>query len=111
MKECKRWFRIAFELDGQRIEQQVDLNSQHFKKGKPGERWHFYFWVKDLLIDLFGSVDQDGDVRTSGDIGDGQCSAFGIDVYGDLEHSIDQLNRHQYLQSINDIDWLESDID
>ena len=111
MKECNNWFRIAFELDGQRIEQQVDLNSQLFKKGKPGERWHFYFWVKDLLIDLFGSVDQDGDVRSSGDIGDGQCSAFGIDVYGAPEHNMDQLSRHQYLDSIDDIEFLESDID
>ena len=108
MKECKNWFRIAFELEGKRIEQQVDLNSKMFTKGTPYEHWHFYFWVKDMLIDLFGSVDEDGDVRTSGALNDGKCSAFGIDVYDDPEHN---MNRRTLLTSIDDIDWLESDTD
>ena len=108
MKECKTWFRIAFELDGKRIEQQVDLNSKMFSMGSPGGFWHFYFWVRDMFIDLFGSVDQDGDVRTSGNLNDGECSAFGIDVYDDPEHN---MNRRALLGSIDDIDFLESDTD
>ena len=109
MKECKNWFRIAFELEGKRIEQQVDINSKMFTMGKPLGHWFFSFWVKDLLIDVFGSVDSDGNVRTSGDIGDGQCSAFGIDVYDDPEHTMNR-NRNSCLYNIDDIDFLESDI-
>ena len=110
-KEMNNWFIIGFYLYGEYIKHQIDLHSEMFKKGRPLGHWHYYFWVKDHLIDIFGSVDVDGNVRTSGDIGDDGIpgSAFGIDVYDDPDHDTSGLSSAP-TDMIDDIDFLECDL-
>ena len=110
-REMNNWFIIGFYLYGEYIKHQIDLRSLMFKKGRALGHWHYYFWVKDHLIDVFGSVDVDGNVRTSGDIGDDGIlgSAFGIDVYDDPYHDTSGLSS-AHTDMIDDIDFLECDL-
>ena len=110
MKEFNNWFVIGFEFLGEYIKHQIDVNSRMFFNGKPLGHWHYYFWYKDWLVDVFGSVDTEGNPRTDGDPGDGQLSAFGIDVYSSNEkHSLEDIHSNpEYM--IDDIDFLECDL-
>ena len=95
-------FRIRFRHKGLEITRKISLN----KIVIDIDTWFYYFDIPKLgaHFEVWGSVDEDGNVRTSGPVdSDGHCAAFAVNVY-DLD-SVKERDG-QMLEQIDDVDVL-----
>ena len=91
MKEFKHNIVIEFDYNGKRIRQRIEAKDikQH-RVGRIWTNWTCDFTQDGIKFTVYGSIDEDGDFRTSGSIDTkGHCSAFYV-MAG--RHSIDDID-------------------
>lgn len=101
MKEFNNTFTIQFKSEAGEITHKIELSDVDKKTLAPN-CWIHKFTERGRTFMAFGSIDEGGNIRTTGDVGHGRCSAFGVDAYKEPEC----LNR---LEEIDDIDIIDCD--
>ncbi len=91
MKEFNHNIVIEFDYQGRRIRQKIDAKDikQH-RKGRFWTNWTYSFTRDGVKFTVFGSIDKDGDFRTSGPVdAKGHCSVFFVMTEMDTIDDID----------------------
>lgn len=108
MQEFKQDFTVSFSFDGTKIIEFVSLG----KLKRFMNRWSHSFRSSDgrIRFVLFGTIDADGDIRTSGPCtmkdGSSRLAQFGVEVYA---QRVQNIGNGIHIGYIDDVDVIEVD--
>lgn len=99
MKEFNKNFVIEFRHEGKTLRERIDLDA--VKRYPEVNYWTYEFWKEKTRFRVMGSLDADGDVRTSGTIDrEGHAAAFWMQTSTPMQENV----------TIENVDIVETDV-